>query len=711
MLKLYSETGSPEESAMHESVLALPDFQYDCALPSPEDYIRLLEIKEIGFSDTTGISCELTLWPLDPKDRPKYHAISYTWGDPKFTTYLRINGKKFQVRQNCEYALRQAHSHGGSRYYWLDAICIDQNDTTEKGHQVAMMGDIYRNAAHVLACVGPHHSDSLFMIRTLEHYQGILNPILGPVFGGPNKTHHITYEDDPRYRNFHGHRRSLLEWFLKCRTSTWRRNARALLEFLKRPYFSRVWVVQELTLATSASLHCGMDQLSIPTICAMWDVLNGFYSPIRHSSQWLPSPMTDWIPFMTKFSINRNMRYLCHRVWFLRRFWVAETSMKPSPEIIGYERSLQTTTESFTRLTLYDAMKQLEYSQSDDLRDRVYGVLSLVDWTRSPRIFPDYDINEFDLAINVLRLSMGSDTITEDQFMDKSPSVQMADLLVRLLELHFSSRIIQGVIRGRRRSLESQTAQNTNPNHTLEHSAKLVWCGFKMNTAGINMAPFALLEDIDPDGSVAYRYESDSITTGRQHNSFSPEAGQCTVLASHGARRHDWILYPVFELPWLTSEDQRCFIQINFAGPSRQCATGLIARKDKHDRFSLIGQGIIDWGNASQKHFDRLTHGQIHAFQVLFASEDLLLRMATWSSFHYSYPHPNSHRKLSERLEMPVCGSALSSYAIHMPLKQVNTSKALAKSFDSYPGSATFESVGTPDQPRDGDKPASSKYQ
>ncbi|KAH8194009.1 hypothetical protein TruAng_011824 [Truncatella angustata] len=551
------KTGSPEESAMHESVLALPDFQYDCALPSPEDYIRLLEIKEIGFSDTTGISCELTLWPLDPKDRPKYHAISYTWGDPKFTTYLRINGKKFQVRQNCEYALRQAHSHGGSRYYWLDAICIDQNDTTEKGHQVAMMGDIYRNAAHVLA----------------------------------------------------------------------------------------------------------------------------------------------------------NMRYLCHRVWFLRRFWVAETSMKPSPEIIGYERSLQTTTESFTRLTLYDAMKQLEYSQSDDLRDRVYGVLSLVDWTRSPRIFPDYDINEFDLAINVLRLSMGSDTITEDQFMDKSPSVQMADLLVRLLELHFSSRIIQGVIRGRRRSLESQTAQNTNPNHTLEHSAKLVWCGFKMNTAGINMAPFALLEDIDPDGSVAYRYESDSITTGRQHNSFSPEAGQCTVLASHGARRHDWILYPVFELPWLTSEDQRCFIQINFAGPSRQCATGLIARKDKHDRFSLIGQGIIDWGNASQKHFDRLTHGQIHAFQVLFASEDLLLRMATWSSFHYSYPHPNSHRKLSERLEMPVCGSALSSYAIHMPLKQVNTSKALAKSFDSYPGSATFESVGTPDQPRDGDKPASSKYQ
>jgi hypothetical protein len=156
---------------MHESALALGSFQYDHPLRSPENHIRLLEIKEVGHNDTTGISCELTVWPFADSHRPSFHAISYTWGNPDHTTFIRLNGKKIRVEQICEYALRQAHHNGGSQHYWVDAICIDQADNDEKGHQVAMMGDIYHNAAHVLACIGLHHSDSVFLIRTLAQYR------------------------------------------------------------------------------------------------------------------------------------------------------------------------------------------------------------------------------------------------------------------------------------------------------------------------------------------------------------------------------------------------------------------------------------------------------------------------------------------------------------------------------------------------------------
>lgn len=41
------------------------------------------------------------------------------------------------------------------RYYWIDAICIDQENDLERGHQVNMMGDIYGGAACVITWLGP----------------------------------------------------------------------------------------------------------------------------------------------------------------------------------------------------------------------------------------------------------------------------------------------------------------------------------------------------------------------------------------------------------------------------------------------------------------------------------------------------------------------------------------------------------------------------
>lgn len=125
--------------------------------------MRLLEVLDENHSDSIEVCCRMTTWQTD--STPPYHAISYTWGDPDSNTTILINDQPFSVRKNCEFALKQARWHGKSRYYWVDAICIDQGNLNEKSKQVEMMGRIYKRAEHVLAYVGDHIEDSLFLFE------------------------------------------------------------------------------------------------------------------------------------------------------------------------------------------------------------------------------------------------------------------------------------------------------------------------------------------------------------------------------------------------------------------------------------------------------------------------------------------------------------------------------------------------------------------
>ncbi|KAF6810017.1 gag protein [Colletotrichum plurivorum] len=132
-----------------EALAIAAAFQYE-ALPDEKAYIRLLEVQELDTTAIYGVRCQLTAWPLE--HAPGFHAVSYTWGDPEQTTFIHVNGKLLEVRRNCEYALKQAGCHGGTRFHWVDAICINQGDHQEKSHQVQMMGRIFKSADLVLAC-------------------------------------------------------------------------------------------------------------------------------------------------------------------------------------------------------------------------------------------------------------------------------------------------------------------------------------------------------------------------------------------------------------------------------------------------------------------------------------------------------------------------------------------------------------------------------
>lgn len=88
-------------------------------------------------------------------DRPKYDALSYTWGRPNIVKGIELNGTRVDVRENLWSALVHLRNATEGRVIWIDALCIDQNSLEEKNHQVKLMAYIYSRAETVLVWLGP----------------------------------------------------------------------------------------------------------------------------------------------------------------------------------------------------------------------------------------------------------------------------------------------------------------------------------------------------------------------------------------------------------------------------------------------------------------------------------------------------------------------------------------------------------------------------
>ncbi|KAI0542819.1 heterokaryon incompatibility protein-domain-containing protein [Xylaria digitata] len=134
----------------------MASLKYTPLNPSKKE-IRLLTLLDGGWNDR--IKCELRVVSLD--DQPKYEALSYVWGSPNDVVDVDVNGIAFSATRNLHAALRRlreqipgAGGNGASRTLWVDAVCINQNDTEEKRRQVQLMGDIYSQTAHGLLWLG-----------------------------------------------------------------------------------------------------------------------------------------------------------------------------------------------------------------------------------------------------------------------------------------------------------------------------------------------------------------------------------------------------------------------------------------------------------------------------------------------------------------------------------------------------------------------------
>lgn len=206
--------------------------------------IRLLRLKS-GF-DSEPISCSLFEASLD--DIPEYEAISYTWGDASVREDVLCDNYPLSVTANLADALRRMRLKHASRLLWADAICISQSNIEERNQQVSIMRQIYGSAARVLVWLGPANKESHLALNFVELLAGSqckLAEVSSPSSCTDDELEHVL--DGPLDSSQYHETFDAVS--IPDRSS--------IMNFFRRPWFRRVWVIQEVTRGTPITILCG----------------------------------------------------------------------------------------------------------------------------------------------------------------------------------------------------------------------------------------------------------------------------------------------------------------------------------------------------------------------------------------------------------------------------------------------------------------------
>ncbi|KAK8002079.1 hypothetical protein PG991_014301 [Apiospora marii] len=184
---------------------------------------------------------------------PLYEALSYVWGSKEDPLQVMVDCgsrifRSISVTQNLYGALRQLRCTHSARFMWIDAIFINQDDDLEKGPHVEMMARIYQRATRVVAWLGPNADGMEIAMKLMGSLgsQVVYNYTRGE----------LEVVSDSVARDLTDLSKSL---FLK------NDEIRPLAALLRRPWFTRLWIRQEIFLGNEDSIVCFGDfQVSWP---------------------------------------------------------------------------------------------------------------------------------------------------------------------------------------------------------------------------------------------------------------------------------------------------------------------------------------------------------------------------------------------------------------------------------------------------------------
>lgn len=218
---------------------------------NPQAQIRLLMILPGDPDEVIRLTSDVFCL----KSPPHYKAISYTWGNEENPKTVYVDDEPLKVRDNCHHVLWQARLHFPGSWIWIDSICIDQSNDEEKSCQVQMMWHIYRCADLVLSCVGPHAGNSELIV---EAAQEILELLLVE----------YAHSEERDYEFDH------MAWASARGESYFVALQSAYENFSERPYWSRLWIIQEMRASGKGCdrglrILCGQDSLELWALSAL----------------------------------------------------------------------------------------------------------------------------------------------------------------------------------------------------------------------------------------------------------------------------------------------------------------------------------------------------------------------------------------------------------------------------------------------------------
>lgn len=388
------------------------------SLDDSKNEIRLLELQPTNQSDSdqsaSVIRCRITHVSQD--DAPTYSALSYVWGDPDNTVdvcvaqvridlheapsleslSLQDSGKDetVKVTRNLESALRHlSDAIAVPAYLWVDALCIDQSNNAEKTLQVSRMTLIFQQAAEVLVWLGPEADDSDEVVDILADIGQEAEALNCPdgVYHALRRSRDVPPEAEDAEDGAKSPEDTAFNRFverLSGKIPTKRTFPPAATDaFIARPWWTRIWVIQEVCVASNLVFVCGMKRLSGKHCFLALEALAGYWQKIEKSMLRGPHLSTAYERELVKLYTSPLV------IWRrLRAYKWPDPESKPA---------------LFNLLQWCTAQPGMARMHATDPRDRIFSLLGIA---REPHgIRPDYNLSCEEVYVYTSKALLESD--------------------------------------------------------------------------------------------------------------------------------------------------------------------------------------------------------------------------------------------------------------------------------------------------------------
>jgi hypothetical protein len=260
------------------------------------------------------------------------------------TKPIDLDGHSFSVTRNLHGLLRRLRSKRTRGYYWVDAICINQQDITERGQQVQLMKAIYELAEQVLVWLGPASADS-----------DIAMDLIDEITDADSDSDSIASETMVIER-----------WSAQLQTSLKnpddQHRWRALASLFDRPWWRRAWIRQEVAVASGVIVLCGNDRI------LRWATL-------IQAMEAIDRVAADFEPFIKSLGGQSSGYQQAIQVDIFRESIKEEGCVRDEEYLLLHGRQCEATNP----------------------RDRVFALIGLASAQAQAAIVPDYEFSEPDV--------------------------------------------------------------------------------------------------------------------------------------------------------------------------------------------------------------------------------------------------------------------------------------------------------------------------
>ncbi|KAH7174235.1 heterokaryon incompatibility protein-domain-containing protein [Fusarium flagelliforme] len=306
------------------------------------------EIRLVTFKITDqDLEASIKNVQLDPEDPIKYTALSYCWGVATDQVEVPCDGKILSITTSLHEAILAINKFSPGQDLWIDQICINQDDLAEKSEQVTKMNLIYDKAETVLAWLGPSDNTTKLGINFVKKVGEVALPSATNWFRWDDydETHEETKLERQEELSLDQSRDLGIAFDDELSWS-------AFTDFFNRPWFQRMWTVQEIIQARKALVLCGEYSLD-------WEYI---------------SAAARWYCFKAKGLHEehpRDVNGACLVTQMTTIPWRARLGSEYRPELLGQK------TRPTCKWAMRDLLEALRPRLATDPRDKVFALVGI----------------------------------------------------------------------------------------------------------------------------------------------------------------------------------------------------------------------------------------------------------------------------------------------------------------------------------------------